>query len=186
MYGPPLSWPHLVLILALNSRVWSVSLCVPSWVDEKATSPVWSSHVPHGCNLPSLQVLFGSYIFIYPAFHAFAKDMSFLACKKVKPVAYYQLVNGLIFTNFTFFFCRYALPLFFLCVRTNFQYIVVAVFIPENEDMDSLEEVLRILKTENPTWNPKNMMVDFSAAEMGAIEACFPGKAQHIYLYLLG
>ena len=78
--------------------------------------------------------------------------------------------------------CRYALPLFFLCVRTNFQYIVVAVFIPENEDMDSLEEVLALLKTENRSWNPKNMMVDFSAAEMGAIETCFPGKVPSIHI----
>ena len=79
---------------------------------------------------------------------------------------------------------RYALPLFFLCVWTNFLYIVVAVFIPENEDMDSLEEVLALLKTENPSWNPKNMMVDFSAAEMGAIETCFPGTVPRLYICL--
>ena len=71
---------------------------------------------------------------------------------------------------------RYALPLFFLCVQTNFQYIVVAVFIPENEDMDSLIEVLQHFKAENPDWKPRNMMVDMSAAEIGAIESCFPGR----------
>ena len=69
---------------------------------------------------------------------------------------------------------RYALPLFFLCVRSNVGYIVVAVFIPENEDTDSISEVLKVLQEENPTWYPKNMMVDFSLAEIAAIEEGFP------------
>ena len=74
-------------------------------------------------------------------------------------------------------FCnRYALPLFFLCVRSNVGYVVVAVFIPENKDMESIAEVLRIIKEQNQLWSPKNMMVDFSLAEIGAIEECFPSK----------
>lgn len=77
---------------------------------------------------------------------------------------------------------RYALPLFFLCVRSNVGYIVVAVFIPENEDAGSISEVLKILGNENPSWDPRNMMVDFSLAEIAAIEECFPSK-YCIYVY---
>lgn len=74
---------------------------------------------------------------------------------------------------------RYALPLFFLCVRSNVGYIVVAVYIPENEDSGSISEVLQIIRNENPQWNPRNMMVDFSLAEITAIEECFPSKEYH-------
>ena len=52
----------------------------------------------------------------------------------------------------------------------------MAVFIPENEDTDSISEGLKVLREENPTWHPKNMMVDFSLAEIAAIEECFPRK----------
>ncbi|XP_046862045.1 uncharacterized protein LOC124455456 [Xenia sp. Carnegie-2017] len=67
-----------------------------------------------------------------------------------------------------------------LCVRSNVGYIVVAVFIPENEDTGSISEVLRILSRENPEWNPRNMMVDFSLAEISAIEECFPKTHVHV------
>ena len=53
---------------------------------------------------------------------------------------------------------------------------MVAVFIPENEDTASLSEVLQVLKKQNPEWNPRNIMVDFSLAEIAAIEECFPSK----------
>lgn len=55
------------------------------------------------------------------------------------------------------------------------------MFIPENEDMDSIIEVLQHLKNENPDWKPKNMMVDMSAAEIGAIESCFPGRFKNVF-----
>ena len=39
---------------------------------------------------------------------------------------------------------RYALPLFFLFVRTNVHYIVVATFLTQNEDSASIAEALDI------------------------------------------
>ena len=86
---------------------------------------------------------------------------------------YYFCFSTLLFPSFEI---RYALPLFFLCVRSNVGYIVVAVFIPENEDIASLSEVLQILRENNPDWNPRNMMLDFSLAEIAAIEEQFPSK----------
>jgi hypothetical protein len=63
-----------------------------------------------------------------------------------------------------------------VCPFQCWLYIVVAVFIPENEDADSISEVLSIIRKENPQWDPRNMMVDFSLAEIAAINECFPSK----------
>jgi len=52
----------------------------------------------------------------------------------------------------------------------------VTVFIPENEDANSLEEALEQIKSLNPGWNPRNFLVDFSMAEIAAIEKVLPRK----------
>ena len=71
---------------------------------------------------------------------------------------------------------RYALPVFFMCVKTNVDYCVVASFVTQQENADSIWEALRILQGWNPTWNPDFFMVDFCEAEINAIERTFPGK----------
>jgi len=42
---------------------------------------------------------------------------------------------------------RYDLPLFFVCVRTNVNYCVVAEFVTQNETAEAIQESLEILKT---------------------------------------
>ena len=69
---------------------------------------------------------------------------------------------------------RYELPLFFVCVRTNVGYSVVAEFILESESTESISEALHILHCWNPEWNPKFWMCDYSDAEISALECCFP------------
>lgn len=71
---------------------------------------------------------------------------------------------------------RYALPLFFLCVKTNVGYQVVGVFVVQHEDIESIKEALAILRQWNPEWKPKNFMADFAEEEIQAIESTFPGK----------
>ena len=44
--------------------------------------------------------------------------------------------------------------LFFVTVRTNVGYKVVAYFIVQSETTKELIEALNILKTWNPQWNP--------------------------------
>ena len=75
---------------------------------------------------------------------------------------------------------KYAMPLFFLCVNTNVGYKVVAEFMCQHEDEISISEALGILREWNPDWSPKYFMVDFSVAEIGAIEMCFPGVVAYI------
>jgi hypothetical protein len=72
------------------------------------------------------------------------------------------------------------MPLFFLCVNTNVGYKVVAEFMCQHEDEISISEAFGILRRWNQNWSPKYFMVDFSAAEIGAIETCFPGVVAYI------
>ena len=75
---------------------------------------------------------------------------------------------------------RYALPLFFLCVRTNVAYAVVAAFIIEREDSRSIEEALAVIQDWNRSFHPRNIMVDFSSAEISAVEAIWPGEVKRV------
>lgn len=69
---------------------------------------------------------------------------------------------------------KYELPLFFICVRTNVGYSVVAQFIVQSESIEHITEALNVLKVWNPTWNPRFFLSDFSDAEISAIEEAFP------------
>lgn len=74
--------------------------------------------------------------------------------------------------------CRYAVPLFFLCVRTNVDYVVVATFVLQYEDCKSIVEALKVIASWNPTWSPEAFMVDYCEAEIKAIEEAFTGLLQ--------
>lgn len=52
--------------------------------------------------------------------------------------------------------------LFLLCVRSNCGYIPVAEFIIEHETVAAVAEVLQVLLSWNPTWEPPYFMIDFS------------------------
>ena len=83
--------------------------------------------------------------------------------------------NELSFIDATYKTTCYALPLFFVCVRTNVGYCVVASFVVQSEDSKSLIEALNILKEWNPAWQPKAFMADGSEVEHIAIQSVFPG-----------
>jgi len=72
---------------------------------------------------------------------------------------------------------RYALPLFFVCVKTNVNYTVVASFVVQYEDTSSIAEALSLIQHWNPNWCPRNWMVDFCEAEINALESVFPGDS---------
>jgi len=69
--------------------------------------------------------------------------------------------------------CKYALPLFFVCVKTNVGYQVAATFILQNELQQDIQEALLLLKNWNPDWNPAYFMTDKCVAEINAIETSF-------------
>ena len=71
---------------------------------------------------------------------------------------------------------RYDLPLFFICVRTNTGYCVVAEFIVQSESADCIKEAISVLRQWNPEWCPQFFMADFSEAEIQALESSFPNS----------
>ena len=83
--------------------------------------------------------------------------------------------NEICLLDATYKTSRYALPLFFMCVRINVNYIVVASFIVQSETTAAVAEALEIMKEWNPDWNPRNWMVDFSEIEIKALQSVFAG-----------
>ena len=55
---------------------------------------------------------------------------------------------------------KYSLSLFFLCVKTNVNYTVVAEFVIESENTDQIFEALSVIKLWKPDWNPKYFITD--------------------------
>ena len=75
---------------------------------------------------------------------------------------------------------KYAIPLFFVWVRTNVDYKVVDEFMTQYEDEQSISMALPILKSWNPLWQPKYFMVDSYIVKIGATEEQFPEVSAYI------
>ena len=75
---------------------------------------------------------------------------------------------------------KYDLPLFFICVKTNCNYMVVAEFIVGSESVEAIVEPLKILQTWNPSWNPQYFITDYSDAEIAALEEVFHNVVVYI------
>ena len=56
---------------------------------------------------------------------------------------------------------KYSFPLFFVAVKTNVDYIIVASFIVQDETTASITEASSILRQWDPEWKPRHMMTDF-------------------------
>eukprot|EP00794_Sanderia_malayensis_P004341 gene4341-4918_t len=83
--------------------------------------------------------------------------------------------NELVLLDATYRTTRYAIPLFFLVVKTNVDYQVVGTFVCEGESTDNIVEALTILREWNPGFQPKYCMTDYSNEEIRATEEVFPG-----------
>ena len=87
--------------------------------------------------------------------------------------------NDMCLLDATYRTTKYALALWFLCVRTNVSYQIVGSFVTQFESTDDLVEALRVFNDWNPEWQPKNFMVDFSEVEINGLKTVFPGKILH-------
>ena len=72
--------------------------------------------------------------------------------------------------------CKLSLPLFFLVVETNVGYSVIAEFIIQHEDSQSIAEALGLLHAQ---WDANqitvgNFMIDCQQSEENAIRGIFP------------
>ena len=73
--------------------------------------------------------------------------------------------NTITLIDATYNTTKYDLALFFLCVKTNVNYSVVAEFIVQSESAEQIAEALAIIKNWNPEWSPPFFMTDYSEAE---------------------
>ena len=83
--------------------------------------------------------------------------------------------NDMVLLDATYRTTQYALPLFFIAVKTNFDYQIVGSFVTEDETKESIIEALSILKEWNPKWRPSHFMTDFCEEEIQAAESVFEG-----------
>lgn len=83
--------------------------------------------------------------------------------------------NEICLLDATYRTTKYSLPLYFLCVPSNVNYMTVATFILETEDSFSIQEALSIIKAWNPDWEPAYFMCDYAEEEISAIESVFTG-----------
>ena len=84
--------------------------------------------------------------------------------------------NHICLLDATYKTTKYAIPLFFVVVKTNSDYQVVASFAVQDETTAAITEALGILKNWNPSLSLKSFMVDNYEEEITSIETVFPGK----------
>lgn len=121
---------------------------------------------------------------VYPQIQA-AETTEFFFCHQSEFQRHllYRYGNSLCLLDATYRTTKYALPLFFLAVKTNVGYSVVAEFIVQHETKKSIMQGLRTIKgwlhnaQDRPaewSWEPKFFMTDFCEREIVAIEEVFP------------
>lgn len=84
------------------------------------------------------------------------------------------------FLDATYRTTKYALPIFFLAVKTNVGYSVVGEFIVDTEARAAIRRGLQTIKdwmaADDVSWNPHCFLTDFCEREISAIEDVFPGE----------
>ena len=89
--------------------------------------------------------------------------------------------NELTLLDATYKTTKYALPLFFLVVKTNIDYQIVGSFVTQSETTEAIKEALQVIKEWSPDWSPSAFMVDNADQEINAVEELYPG----IYRYTI-
>ena len=81
--------------------------------------------------------------------------------------------NSIVLLDVTYKTMKYEMPLFFISVRTNVGYGIMADFVVQEEMIEQILEALRVVQSWNPDWKPPYFMTDYSDTEIGAIESTF-------------
>ena len=87
------------------------------------------------------------------------------------------LITGYVQFLFNIVSYRCLLPLFFVIVKTNCDYQVVASFIVEEARQGLIYEALAVLKEWNPSWLPANFLTDVAQEDLNAVQQAFPGQS---------
>ena len=88
----------------------------------------------------------------------------------------YKYGNEICLLDATHKTTRYGLPLFFIVVKANVNYQIIASFVVLEETEEAIKEAIAVVKSWNQSWQPKSWMVDCCAAEISAVSTIFPGN----------
>ena len=91
--------------------------------------------------------------------------------------------NSICLLDATYKTAKYAVPLFFVAVKTNVDYQVVGSFAIQDETTDAIAEAFSMLKSCNPKWQPRCFMIDNCDEE---IRQNFPCKYVNVFLMIRG
>ena len=69
---------------------------------------------------------------------------------------------------------KYALPLFFLVIKTNINFQLYPVIVLQEELIDMMAKALSVVKIRNPEVAPKYAFVDFDEREILSLEIVCP------------
>ena len=87
--------------------------------------------------------------------------------------------NNVCLLDTTYKTTEYAMPLFFVVLKTNVDYQVVASFALQDETTSAIKDALLILRSWNLLWQPKCFMVDNCEEEINFIGRVFPSKGNN-------
>ena len=94
--------------------------------------------------------------------------------------------NSICLLDATYKTTKYAVPLFFVAVKTNVDYQVVGSFAIQDERTDVIAEALSMLKSWNPQWQPRCFMIDDCDEEISLIRQNFPCKYVNVFWLIRG
>ena len=89
--------------------------------------------------------------------------------------------NKMVLLDATYKTTRYALLLFFMVLKTNVDYQIVASFVIKNETYEAILEAVVVIKSWNPEFDPKYAMTDYCHEEIRALENNFPSTVAKIF-----
>ena len=87
---------------------------------------------------------------------------------------FHRYGNQLILLDATYKTAKYALPLFFLVVKTKVHFQVCRVIVLQEESVDMITRALSVVKMWNPEVIPKYAFVDFDEREISSLEIVYP------------
>lgn len=85
--------------------------------------------------------------------------------------------KSMVFLDSTHGICKYKeCSLFYLGVKTNEGYKIVAMFMTNRETQETVVEALQLIKEQNPDFKPEVAMVDYCGAEISSFLDTWPAE----------
>jgi MULE transposase domain len=101
--------------------------------------------------------------------------LPYAPCLMVTRTCYHRYGNTIVGMDATYRTTKYGLPMFVMTVIDNHGHgQPIAMFFVQEENGDSIAEVLHLFKEVNPLFQPSYFMIDKSDMEMNGIKEVYP------------